>query len=79
MHICVQVMRMVMAALELGTDAFLEHMFVDCGIIAWLADAPRTVVPSRREGEEDSRERGSCRAGCGDALHPSNVCQRIYE
>lgn len=54
---------MVMAALELGTEAFLEHMFEDCGLIAWLANAPRTVVPAAREGDDAGRERKSCRAG----------------
>lgn len=57
-------MRMVTAALECGPDAFLEHMFTECGLIAWLADAPRSVAPTAREGDTQSGERRPCRAGC---------------
>lgn len=58
-------MRMVAAALECGPDAYLEHMFTECGLIAWLVDAPRWVVPAAREGDTRSAERRPCRAGCG--------------
>ena len=58
-------MRMVMAALESGPDALLKHMFTDCNLIAWLVEAPRSVVPTAREGDSSSTERRPCRAGCG--------------
>ena len=55
---------MVLSALENGSDAFIEHMFRDAGLLAWLTDAPRSVVPRAREGDAGAAERPASRAGC---------------
>lgn len=67
---------MVTAALESGPDAFLEHMFTECGLIAWLVDAPRSVVPAAREGDTSSAERRPCRAGCAGNGHVPHMSAR---
>ena len=57
---------MVLSALECGSDALLEHLFTECGLLAWLTGSPRTVQPAPRDGDPRPPGRGGpYRAGCG--------------
>jgi len=56
---------MVLSALECGSDALLEHLFTECGLLAWLTGSPRTVEPAPRDGDPRPPGRGGpYRAGC---------------
>ena len=55
---------MVLSALECGSDALLEHLFDECGLLGWLTRSPRTVAPSPRDGDPRPARGGPYRAGC---------------
>ena len=59
-----QVTRMVLSALECGSDALLEHLFDECGLLRWLTASPRTVEPAPRDGDPRPGRGGPYRAGC---------------
>ena len=64
---------MVLSALECGSDALLEHLFDECGLLGWLTGSPRTVAPSPRDGDLRPTRGGPYRAGCV-LLDPGSAC-----
>ena len=47
----VQVLGLLAAALEAGSDALVGHLLAECDLPGWLASAPLWVTPLPREGD----------------------------
>ncbi|KAK9832575.1 hypothetical protein WJX81_000047 [Elliptochloris bilobata] len=58
-----QVLGLLAAALEAGSDALVGHLLGECNLPGWLASAPVFVTPLPREGDARAGERAQLRAG----------------
>ena len=73
-HDATQVLGLLAAALEAGSDALVGHLLRECDLPGWLASAPLWVTPLPRDS--DPRCSSLARSlACGLTEAPAMSCQ----